>query len=220
MFKKPIILSAFKKSSLLPFNPAIVLSKLEESGTPERTLAADDSGSELGFKVDFQGAVTLISPRIYKAYTSYIDQKQAWSIKHRLTLTLTTSKLIAKRKKANKTIQLNGKLAIEELFKRRQVELNKIQPNGERIVQQFRTILVGDARLCTITRDLEEKAKIEALAVKKAESLRKKREYREGVEKRCKERLAKKAQKQAQKDARAAQLASLVSRPSRRTAST
>ena len=71
-----------------------------------------------------------------------------------------------------------------------------------------------------MTRDLEEERKIDALAAKKAESLRKKREYKEGVEKRCKERLAKKAEKQARKDARTVQLASLVLKPSRRTAST
>ena len=133
-FKKPIILSAFQKSGLLPFNPAVVLAKLEVFGTLEQTLAADDSGLKLGFEVDFQRAVTPISLQTYKAYSKYIDKKLAWSIKQGLTLTLTTSRLVAKREKANKTIQLNSKLAIEELFKRRQAELNKIQPNGERIV--------------------------------------------------------------------------------------
>jgi hypothetical protein len=59
----------------------------------------------------------------------------------------TTGKLIEKREKAYKTMLLTGKLAIEELFKRRQAELDKNQLNGERTVQQFKTILVGDARL-------------------------------------------------------------------------
>jgi hypothetical protein len=76
-FKKPIICSAFKKSGLYPFNPSAVLEKLKEFDTPERTLAADDSGLELRFEVDFQRAVTPISPQIYKAYTSYIDKKLA-----------------------------------------------------------------------------------------------------------------------------------------------
>jgi hypothetical protein len=76
-------------------------------------------------------------------------------------------------------------------------ELDKIQLNGERIVQQFRTILVSDARLRTITKDLEEEAKIDAIAGRKAESLCKKREYKEGVDKRREEKLAKKAEKQA-----------------------
>ena len=93
--------------------PSTVLAKLKEFSTPEQTLAADDSGSELGFKVDFQRAITLMSPRIYKAYTSYINKKLAWSIKHRLTLTPTTSKLIAKREKAHKVNLLISKLAIK-----------------------------------------------------------------------------------------------------------
>src|ERR1700736_4609893 len=109
-FKKPIILSAFQKSGLLPFNPAVVLAKLEVFGTLEQTLAADDSGLKLGFEVDFQRAVTPISLQTYKAYSKYIDKKLAWSIKQGLTLTLTTSRLVAKREKANKTIQLNSKL--------------------------------------------------------------------------------------------------------------
>ena len=101
-FKKPIIYSAFEKSSLYPFNPSTVLAKLKEFSTPKRTLAIDDLGLELRFEVDFQRALTPMSPRIYKAYTSYIDKKLAWSIKHRLTLTPTTGKLIAKREKAYK----------------------------------------------------------------------------------------------------------------------
>jgi hypothetical protein len=111
--------------------------------------------------------------------------------------TVTTSRLIEKWEKAYKITVLNSKLAIEELFKKRQAELDKVRLDGECIVQQFKTILVSDARLQTITRNLEEEHKIDALAAKKAESLRKKREYREGVE-RCKEeREAKKAEKQA-----------------------
>ena len=53
-FKKPIIYSAFKKSSLYPFNPSAVLAKLKEFSTLERTLAVDnDLGLELAFEVDF-----------------------------------------------------------------------------------------------------------------------------------------------------------------------
>jgi hypothetical protein len=64
-----------------------------------------------------------------------------------MNLTPTTGKLIAKREKAHKVNLLTSKLAIEELFKRQQAELDKVQLDGERIVQQFGTILVGDARL-------------------------------------------------------------------------
>ena len=47
-----------------------------------------------------------------------------------------------------------------------------------------------------------------------------KRDYREGVEKRREEREAEKAEKLAQKQARAAELASLVSKRPRKIAST
>jgi len=72
-FKKSIICSAFQKSGLYPFDPSAVLLKFKEFTTLEQTLNAKDSGSELGFEVDFQRAITLMSLRIYKAYTSYIN---------------------------------------------------------------------------------------------------------------------------------------------------
>ena len=62
------------------------------------------------------------------------------------------------------------------------------------MVAQYRTILVGDTRLRTMTRNLEEERRIEAIKAKKAESCHKKREYREGVEKRKEEIEAKKAE--------------------------
>jgi hypothetical protein len=134
-FKKPIIYSAFRKSGLHPFDPSAVLAQLKEFSTPERTLAMEDeSASELGFEVDFEKAITPMSPRIYKAYTSYIEKKLAWSIECKMTLTPTTGKLIEKREKANKLNLLTGKLAIDELFKKRQAELDKVRPNGERVV--------------------------------------------------------------------------------------
>jgi len=71
-----------------------------------------------------------------------------------------------------------------------------------------------------MTRNLEEEAKIEAIQNKKAESLRKKREYREGVTKRKEERAAKKDRKLAEKQARMAQLASLVSTTAKNRVST
>ena len=184
-FKKPIICSAFRKSGLYVFDLSAVLAQLKEFSTPEQTLARDDeSSSELAFEPDFAEPITPMSPQIYKAYKLYIEKKLAWSIESKLTLTPTTSKLIEKREKANRTNLLTGKLAIEELFKKRQAELDKIRPNSKRVVQQFGTILVGDARLRVATRNLEEEAAIEAIQARKAESRRKKREYREGVEKR------------------------------------
>jgi hypothetical protein len=64
-----------------------------------------------------------------------------------MALTPTTSKLIAKHEKAYKVNLLTRKLVIKELFKQQQAELDKARLDGEQVVQQFKTILVGDARL-------------------------------------------------------------------------
>ena len=222
-FKKPIIYSAFQKSSLYLFDPLVVLTKLKEFSTPKRTLAIQDkSASELEFEVDFKRAITPMSLQIYKAYNSYIEKKLFQSIEYKMTLTPTTSKLIEKHEKANKLNLLTGKLAIEELFKKQQAELNIVCPNGERVVQQYRTICVGYARLQIAARDLEEKRTIEAIQSGKGESLRKKREYREGVDMCKQERITKKeakaAGKEAREAARVARMADLIANPLRKRA--
>ena len=71
-----------------------------------------------------------------------------------------------------------------------------------------------------MTRNLDKEHRADALQAKKAESLWKKREYREGVERRREEREAKKAEKLAKKQAKAAEIASLLQRSSRKKAPT
>jgi Skp family chaperone for outer membrane proteins len=112
-------------------------------------------------------------------------------------------------RKGFQTPKLDGQLSIEELYEKRQAELAKIKPNGERTVRQFGTILVGDARLKVIAQnEAEERAK-EALRLKK-NLQRKKQEYKEGVAKRKAERIAKKAAQEAEKAAKIAELAQLI----------
>jgi hypothetical protein len=53
--------------------------------------------------------------------------------------------------------------------------LDKNQSNGERIVEQFGTILLGDARLRTMVRGPEGEAKIDTIQPRRAESPRKRR---------------------------------------------
>ena len=54
-------------------------------------------------------------------------------------------------------MKLSDQLAIEELYKKKQTELNRTQHNDEQHVQQFDTILVEDARLRTMIQNEEEK---------------------------------------------------------------
>ena len=128
-----------------------------------------------------------------------------------MPLSPTTVRLIEKREKANQTLNLSGKLAIEELFKRQQAEQEKVRPRGERHVQQFGTILVGDARLKTMARNTAEEARKVALHKKKEDSQRQKREKAEGVAERKLERLAKKEAKLAEKAAARARVTDLIS---------
>jgi hypothetical protein len=52
---------------------------------------------------------------------------------------------------------------MNELHEKGEAELAEIKTNGERTVQQFGTILVGDARLRTIVWNLDEEMKVEAI---------------------------------------------------------
>jgi hypothetical protein len=88
--------------------------------------------------------------------------------------------------------------------------LDKNQPNGERHIQQFRTILVSDVRLRSIVWNEAKEAEIERIRIKKEESKCKKEEYVEGVASRKVVRLEKKAEKAAEKVARIAQLAQII----------
>jgi hypothetical protein len=82
-------------------------------------LRLDDEGDELFFEVDFKNLRTPLSPHMYKAASKYIDKSLANSIQTRLSLSPTVARVIEKREKASKTLQLSGQLAIEELYKKR-----------------------------------------------------------------------------------------------------
>jgi DDE superfamily endonuclease len=209
-FKERVIRSAFEKSGLYPFDPSAVLSKLREFSSPEQRLRTDDSEDELYFEVDFKNISTLYSLHMYEACTNFIRERLAKGIETRLSLSPTVARVYEKREKASKTLKLSGQLAIEELYKKRQEELDKARLNRDRHIQQFRTILVRDARLRAIVRNEAEDAAVEAIHTKKEESQRKKEEYRARVESRKADRLVKKAQKDAQKAARVAQLAQII----------
>lgn len=114
---------------------------------------------------------------MYKAASKYINKSLAYSIQTGLALSPIVAKVIKKCEKASKTLQLSGQLAIKELYKKRQAELDKNQPKGKQDIQQFRTILVSDARLRAIVRNKHEEAEIERIRVQKEESQLKKQLY-------------------------------------------
>src|SRR5438270_13069953 len=105
----------------------VVKSKLIEFSTPERTLGPEDSEEEEeeeeeeAFEINFKEGSTPYDKPTYNAYSEYISKKLSWGVQHWMPLSPTTVRLIEKREKANQILNLSGKLAIEELFKRQQV---------------------------------------------------------------------------------------------------
>ena len=107
-------------------------------------------------------------------------------------------------------MKLSDQLAIKELYKKKQTELNRTQYNDEWHVQQFGTILVEDARLRTMIQNEEEKTQIETICVQKKELKHKKKKYMNDVASQKAEHLQKKTEKKTQKTAQHAQLTWLI----------
>ena len=100
---------------------------------------------------------TSYSSHMYDVCFSYINKKLTQNIEAGLSLSPTTARLIEKHEKASRTLKLSDQLTIKELYKKKQTELDRTQHNDERHVQQFGTILVGDARLRTMIQNKKEK---------------------------------------------------------------
>jgi hypothetical protein len=76
-FKPYIIYSTFEKASLIPFNPLVVLGKLEIFSTLERQLGLENPDEELAFEVDFTHIRIPNSPLMYQACTDFIERRLA-----------------------------------------------------------------------------------------------------------------------------------------------
>src|SRR5204863_7635100 len=114
-----------------PFNPLMVFERVQEFATPERSLRPENEEDELYFEMDFNNMSTPYSPHTYDACSSYINKKLTQNIEVGSSLSPTTARLIEKREKASRTLKLSGQLAIEELYKKKQTELDRTQHNDE-----------------------------------------------------------------------------------------
>ena len=130
-FKKITICSAFQKSDLFSFNSSAVLERVQEFATSEQSLQPENEEDELYFEMNFNNMSTSYSPHTYDACFSYINKKLTQNIEAGLSLSLTTARLIEKCEKTSRTLKLSDQLAIEELYKKKQTELNRIQHNDE-----------------------------------------------------------------------------------------
>src|SRR5450432_919755 len=164
-FKKPIILRAWKLASLIPFNQNHVLKQMEVMSTPERELEPI-----ISIKEDFSLCQTLRNLIACEKYSSYINSRLASVIDNSLELSPTVARVIEKRDKGTKILLLSGILAREELDSKKDAELEKLRrKQGNRKVQQYGTILVGDARLKVIARDEAAERRIELYNERKEE---------------------------------------------------
>jgi DDE superfamily endonuclease len=177
-FKPSTIRSAFQKAGLIPFCPVVVFDKLIEFSVPDPKRRPETPESDSGWSsnsVDSNGTdwATCVTParnmRSIQAYSNYIDQRIEGSITEAVQLTPSVARAIEKRNKALNIMVLDGATAKEELFKKQAEETEKVRrkSKGNRTVQKYGTIYVGDARLKAIARNEAEDAAVAEIARKR-----------------------------------------------------
>src|SRR5450432_3165579 len=175
-----------------------------EMSTPELELVLVILPERL---LDFSSCQTLRTLIAHEHYSSYINSRLASAIDKTIELSPIVARVIEKRDKGAKVMLLKGVLIEEELAKKKEAELNKARRkvSGNKTVQKYGTIRVGDARLKMIARDEAMKRRVElynqrqeekemerrAIADRKEERARKREKDRKAKEKRMADRKAK-----------------------------
>src|SRR5450432_1691951 len=158
-FRPHIISNAWKLASLFPYNSKRVLDQMEVISTLEP--------EPLSFSESFISSIpyndtpkTLIA---HEQYSSYINNRLASAINKTIELSPIVARAIEKRDKGTRTMLLRGILADKELDHRKQAEAEKAsrRARGNKQVQKYSIISVGDARLRVIARDEAEDRRIE-----------------------------------------------------------
>jgi len=104
--------------------------------------------------LDISLRLTLKTLIAHEQFSSYINNRLASTIDKTIELSPIVARVIEKRDKGAKIMLLNGILVEEELQKRKEAELAKVRrKTGNKRVQQYSTIKVGDARLKMMARD-------------------------------------------------------------------
>ena len=104
---------------------------MQKFATLEQFLQSENKKNELYFEMNFNNMSTSYSLHMYDICFSYINKKLTQNIEAGLSLSFTTARLIEKHEKASRTLKLSDQLAIEELYKKKQTELNRTQHNDE-----------------------------------------------------------------------------------------
>jgi hypothetical protein len=152
-FKKGTITSAWKNAGLVPYNPQIVLDTmarlepLQQSPTPERM---DD--------VQLDSFLTTPHGQQFMPHQDHVTKQLEITVNSEAPLSPTLVQSTSKLLKGLGSAAFSGQLAIDELMKRKELELMKTarKKGGDRILQKGGVIKVGNARLKIQQRETSE----------------------------------------------------------------
>jgi|GraSoi_2013_40cm_1033754.scaffolds.fasta_scaffold13737_1 hypothetical protein len=178
-FKVGTIRSAWEKAGLVPLNPSRVISQMKAVSAPEREKTPEEQ------IINWHGELFTPENQVeISQFTDFIELRLEMAIQGTEKLSPHVATAWEKREKAQKIITLSGIIAVEELHKRREKELEKKRRKSmNRQVQKYGIITVGDARLKLVSRDLAEEQRIKDQQEKedRREVRRKAREEQEAV---------------------------------------
>jgi hypothetical protein len=163
---------------------------MEVMSTPEPEVILEEHLLDISLRPT---PTTLIA---HEQFSSYINDRLVSTINKTIELSPTVARVIEKRDKGAKIMLLNSVLIGEELQQRKEAEVAKIRrKQGNRQVQQYGTIRVGDARLKLMARDEAIDRRIELYNQRQEEKEQERREIADRKEVRLQKRQEKKRAK-------------------------
>ena len=154
--KKSTILHTWEKAGLWPYQPRIVLEKMQRIEAPQRLLNPErwtTPEPEIpSLDINWVEAPTPDTSMVaIRPYSDYIDHCLSSAINGTIPISPTVRRVIDKRNKAQNIMTLEGVLSLEELEKKRLEEIRRLQhkqDGGSRRVQTNHGVISkGDAKL-------------------------------------------------------------------------
>jgi hypothetical protein len=150
--------------------------------------------------------ITPQSGRTYREYSEYLTGQLNTALKGIKLVSPSVARVWEKNQKYTRIQIFNRDLVQEELFAKKEAEIEKTRRKigGNRQVQHYSTIYIGDTRLKMIAHNQAEEDTIEAIELQKQE--REKKKTAEGIvlAQHKADRVAKREAKEAEKEARKA----------------
>jgi hypothetical protein len=153
--KKSTILHAWEKAGLWPYQPRIVLEKMQRIEAPQRLIGPEQwttpepeiPSPDINWVEAPTPDTSMVAIRLYN---DYIDHRLSSAINGTIPISPTVVRVIDKRNKVQNIMTLEGVLSLEELEKKRLEEIRRLRHkrDGEsRQVQTHSMISKGDAKL-------------------------------------------------------------------------